>query len=108
MDTFYDFVKNECDNFSLVNITKQLNTRNISSYANTINHNPDKIYIIEKKPSNVRIFRDMNHSDQKYMFMHKDKVFVLHDPDIYKNKDSFFQFLNINQSDICNDKESEC
>ena len=45
MEAFYDFIKNECDNFSLVNITKQLNTRNISSYANIINQNTDKIYI---------------------------------------------------------------
>ena len=58
MEEFSQFVKDNFSDFTLKNITNALNSRNTSSWATTINNNPEHIYFIEKKVKTVNIFRN--------------------------------------------------
>lgn len=95
MEDFNNFVKEEYPDYNLINITKKINSRNIAQHANIINQNPNNIYLIEKRPSNVNIFRDMKYPTHKYMFLHLEKVFVLDNTNIAENSDNFREFMNV-------------
>ena len=99
MDSFYKFVEERFKEFKLVNITKKINSRNIANHANIINDNPSNIYLIEKRPLNVNIFRNMNYPNHRYMFLNREKVFVLEDTNIEPHIDRFSEFLNTTASD---------
>ena len=96
MDKFKNFIENNYNNYNLINITKKINSRNISMHARIVNENPNYIYLIEKRPSTVNIFRDMNYGSHRYMFLNLEKVFVLENDMIEENRESFEDFLEIN------------
>tara|TARA_Y100000741_G_C17929508_1_gene427086 strand:- start:126 stop:422 length:297 start_codon:yes stop_codon:yes gene_type:complete len=91
---FKEFIETEFEGYVLINLTNKLNSRNIGSYADIVKMNEKRIYLIEKKPTNIRIFRDMNHHTQKYMFLNKEKVFVLSETNIKDNLDNLKEFLS--------------
>ena len=95
MEKFNSFINENYPDYSLINITKKINSRNIAQHANIVNQNPQYIYLIEKKPTNVNIFRDMKYPTHKYMFLNLEKVFVLDNDNIEENKSSFEEFLQI-------------
>ena len=73
MDIFYEFINKNFTDYKLKNITKAINSRNASTWGNTINKNPEIIYLIEKKVSNIIIFRNMNYVDNHYILLNKDR-----------------------------------
>ena len=95
MNKFKDFIENNYSNYKFINITKKINSRNIAMHARIINEFPNNIYFIEKKPSTVNIFRQMDYNSHRYMFLNLEKVFVLDNDMIEENIDSFEDFLDI-------------
>merc|ERR1711934_754489 len=93
MEAFYKFVEEHFKDYKLNNITK-INSRNIASFANNINANPNDIYLIEKRALTVNIFRNMNYPTHRYMFLNREKVFVLEDTNIYPHILRFEEFLD--------------
>ncbi len=94
MDTFREVIDKDFSDYKLIGLTNKLNTRNAKVYANIINDNPSNIYLVEKKPTNVRIFRDLNYPGHRYLFLNKEKVFALENTNLADNIDSFKEFLN--------------
>ena len=94
MEAFYEFVEKYFKDYKLNNITKKINSRNISNFAHTINANPLNIYLIEKRPLTTNIFRQMNYPTHRYMFLNKEKVFVLEDTNIEPHLIRFEEFLD--------------
>ena len=94
MEAFYDFVDKYFKDYKLNNITKRINARNISSLANTISENPNNIYLIEKRPLTVNVFRQMKYPSHRYMFLNREKVFVLEDTNIEPHLLRFEEFLD--------------
>lgn len=105
MEVFFDFVEKNFKDFKLVNITKKINSRNIANFANIINENPENIYFIEKRPLNVNIFRNMNYPTHRYMFLNREKVFVLEDTNIEPHILRFAEFLQVEPSKKKNKKK---
>jgi len=108
MEKFKKFIELNYPDYKVINISKKINVRNITNYANLINDNPLNIYFIEKRPLTVNIFRNMNYPNHRYMFLNLEKVFVLENDLIEKNVSSFEDFLGVNiQSKKINNTDKE-
>lgn len=102
MDNIYNFIQKYYPDYTLVNITKRINSRNIKSHADQINNNPMSISVIERKIKTVNIFRELSYPDGKYMFLNKEKIFVidelnLSESDLESKIQDFNEFLEIQE-----------
>ena len=94
MDTFREVIDKDFSDYKLIGLTNKLNTRNAKVYADIINDNPSNIYLVEKKRTNVRMFRDVGYPGHRYLFLNKGKVFALENTNLADNTESFKEFLS--------------